>query len=419
MVVLACGSLHTPTVLLSNGLGNTSDQVGRNLTIHPCSYALALFDEPIRGWAEVPQGYAVEAFSELGIRFEGGFLPLALAAGAFSSVGDAWTRSVEGYDRLASFGFMIREVSRGRVTLGAGGHPKIRYRLEDQDVRTIVRAQAVLARIFFAAGAQEVHPGMQRFSTLRHLEDVERLEREGPACVRAHHLDLTAYHPLGTCRMGADARLSVISHEHESHDIEGLFVCDGSAVPGPLGVNPQVTIMALSERAAAFVARRVESPRSVTRVGMRTRPSNGVVFDETMAGSCEHASSGARFAASFTVRVTAQASFATTMAARGGTSTLEGTIDLFGHATARACCGTLLMRPLQRRANLIYDLAFLGDDGARWSLRGEKHAPFFAPSGMTTLHTEIRREGELFARGILRFDLRHLASWLATFHRAA
>jgi choline dehydrogenase-like flavoprotein len=39
--------------------------------------------------------------------------------------------------------------------------------------------------------------------------------------------------------MGADPRRSVVSGEHETHEVEALFVCDGSATPGPLGVNPQ------------------------------------------------------------------------------------------------------------------------------------------------------------------------------------
>jgi len=94
---------------------------------------------------------------------------------------------------------------------------------------------------------------------------------------------------------------------------------------------------------------------------------------------------------------------------------LEGTIDLFGIASGVPCRGTLAMSPLRARANLVYELTFADDDGARCSLHGEKHARFLAPTGMTTLHTEIRREGEVLARGTLYFDLRDLPSWLATF----
>ena len=66
---------------------------------------------------------------------------------------------------------------------------------------------------------------------------------------------LTSYHPLGTCRMGRDATRSVIDTDHQCHDVKHLFVVDGSAVNGPLGVNPQLTIMAYATRAAERIER--------------------------------------------------------------------------------------------------------------------------------------------------------------------
>ena len=57
--------------------------------------------------------------------------------------------------------------------------------------------------------------------------------------------------------MGKDPRSSVIDSNHETHDVHNLFICDGSAMPGSLGVNPQLTIMAMSLRAADAVDRRL------------------------------------------------------------------------------------------------------------------------------------------------------------------
>src|SRR6185436_13811951 len=135
--------------------------VGRNLTIHPCGHSWASFDGSIRGYEEIPQGYAVEEFADQGIRFEGGFPPLVMAAAAWLQVGRRWTHLVEQYDRLVCFGFMTAESSRGRVVLGPGGAPQMTYWVNDEDVRRIVRAQGILARIYFAAGAKAVYPGMQ------------------------------------------------------------------------------------------------------------------------------------------------------------------------------------------------------------------------------------------------------------------
>lgn len=72
--------------------------------------------------------------------------------------------------------------------------------------------------------------------------------------MKASDLMLTSYHPLGTCKMGKDPATSVVDLDHQAHDLPGLFIVDGSTVPGPLGVNPQITIMAMATRAAERIA---------------------------------------------------------------------------------------------------------------------------------------------------------------------
>jgi choline dehydrogenase-like flavoprotein len=49
----------------------------------------------------------------------------------------------------------------------------------------------------------------------------------------------------------------VVDTGHETHDLRGLFIVDGSTVPGPPGVNPQLSIMAMATRAAEKIAERV------------------------------------------------------------------------------------------------------------------------------------------------------------------
>jgi choline dehydrogenase-like flavoprotein len=49
----------------------------------------------------------------------------------------------------------------------------------------------------------------------------------------------------------------VLDADQQVHDTPGLYVVDGAAVPSSLGVNPQVTIMALATRAAERIAARL------------------------------------------------------------------------------------------------------------------------------------------------------------------
>jgi choline dehydrogenase-like flavoprotein len=70
------------------------------------------------------------------------------------------------------------------------------------------------------------------------------------ARLRARDLMLMAFHPLGTARAGASPREAVVDGDLRVHGTENVHVSDASAVPSSLGVNPQITIMALATRLA-------------------------------------------------------------------------------------------------------------------------------------------------------------------------
>ena len=59
-----------------------------------------------------------------------------------------------------------------------------------------------------------------------------------------------AFHPLGTARADARPEHGVVDGDLELHGVRGVHVADGSVVPSSLGVNPQLTIMALATRLA-------------------------------------------------------------------------------------------------------------------------------------------------------------------------
>lgn len=73
---------------------------------------------------------------------------------------------------------------------------------------------------------------------------------------------LVTVHPLGGCGMGKDAGTGVVNHKCQVFASDqgaevhpGLYVCDGAVMPGPVGVNPLLTICAVAERACALLAR--------------------------------------------------------------------------------------------------------------------------------------------------------------------
>ncbi len=253
-VVLSCGAIHTPALLLAQGLANGSGQVGRNLSIHPATASMGVFEEPVNPFEAVPQGYGIDEFHAEGLLFEGSSLPLPITAAMTPGFGPRWTATLERAQNTLLFGFLVKDRSLGRVSVGRGGKPRVRYWLGDRERRQVQRGLGLLARLFFAAGAREVLQPAMGHERLRSPADLRRF---GAARLAARHFDLTAYHPVGTCRMGTEPERSVVGADHECHDLPGLYLVDGSSFPASPGVNPQWTIMAMALRAGGLLADRL------------------------------------------------------------------------------------------------------------------------------------------------------------------
>jgi choline dehydrogenase-like flavoprotein len=247
-VVAACGTFLSPQLLRSNGIGRGNRHLGRHLTIHPASKVVAEFDEVINSWEGIPQAYCLDAFHDDGIMFEGIAMPPDLGPAATPFSGQRLAHYIKRYRNMSTFGFMIRDTAEGRlVRLPLLGYA-YRYSLTATDVRRVKKAVAFLARLFLNGGARRVYPMVaSRANEFTTLEDVDRFEQSP---LQASAIEMMAFHPLGTCRMAATPELGVCGPWHEVFGTPGLHICDGSAVPTALGVNPQETIMALATRLA-------------------------------------------------------------------------------------------------------------------------------------------------------------------------
>lgn len=253
-VVIACGTLFTPGLLRKSGACKTSGMLGKNLSVHPATKVVALFDQKVDQFKGIPQGYAIDQFADEGLMFEGGSLPFDVMAVSVPWTGHRFMELMQNYRYMATFGLMIQDQSRGELLRGPGRSPVIVYNLNRRDTALMQRGIEILCRVFQQAGAKRVLPfvaGADEINTEAELSSFKAKP------LRAGDIEVTAFHPLGTCRMGMTPRDSCVGPDHEAHDVAGLYVCDGSAVPSSLGVNPQVTIMAMGARAAEIIHSRL------------------------------------------------------------------------------------------------------------------------------------------------------------------
>ena len=249
-VVVAAGAIHTPALLARNGLGGGSGQLGRNLSLHPATAVWAEMDEVVDMARGVPQSYFVDEFASDGIMLEGIAGPPDYVAMGLPAAGERHRELMDGYRSMAQFGLMVCDDSRGRVR-SLGGRPVVRYDLSDADTARVKRGLEHLAELFWAAGARSVLLPLARLPELRDGDSSPLRDLD----VRAEDLKLLAFHPLGSARMDARPSHGVLDGDGRVHGTEGVYVCDGSAIPSSLGVNPQITIMTLATRLAAHLCR--------------------------------------------------------------------------------------------------------------------------------------------------------------------
>ncbi|MBX3272342.1 MAG: FAD-dependent oxidoreductase [Sandaracinaceae bacterium] len=252
--VLSCGALMTPIVLARQGLANRSGRLGANLSVHPAAPVLARFPRRVAMQENVPQSWAIEALADEGVMIEESGNPPEVVAVALPFVGARLLETIERYDQLAAFGVMIEDASRGTVRPGRGGRVAIRYSMSDADAHKLQRGVALTIEAFLAAGAEVVYPAVRGFDE---IVDAAGLARFRAARLRPEDFALSAVHPLGTAAMGTDPRASVVGPDHQVHDVPDLYVVDGASVPTALGVNPQITIMAMAHRAAELLDARL------------------------------------------------------------------------------------------------------------------------------------------------------------------
>jgi choline dehydrogenase-like flavoprotein len=253
VVVAACGTLHTPLLLLASGLRDRAGQIGKNITLHPAVRVVARFDDRLEGWNGAMQSVYSDHFDAEGIKLVGVYsAPNVLAAG-FPGVGPALRRRVAQLPYCGAFGAMIHDEGGGTVRPGPGREPILTYEMAPLDLARLRRSVTILAEMAMAAGAREVFTSIFGFPPITTMAEARAIEH---AQYDARRIECMAFHPLGSARASNDPRRGVVDQNGESFELPGLFVADGSILPTSIGVNSQLPIMSMATRIAWRLAER-------------------------------------------------------------------------------------------------------------------------------------------------------------------
>jgi choline dehydrogenase-like flavoprotein len=269
-VVVACGSLESPALLLRSGIGGPA--AGNYLRLHPCNATFGVYHEDQRAWWGAPHAGLCHEFENpgdgYGFLIEGAQYAPAIGASAVPwTSGAAHKEMMVDWKYGATFIALTRDRGHGRVEIDQTGEAVPWYPVDDaRDQANLRRGLDAQIRLHHAAGAKAIYSLATGLPVWRYGEDLDAfIQRVQRVPQRAGGQRLFSAHQMGTCRMGTDPSTSVANPWGELHDTKGVWIGDGSAFPTPSGTNPMVSIMALAHRTAEALAAEVGAGAAATR----------------------------------------------------------------------------------------------------------------------------------------------------------
>lgn len=256
IVCVAAGVLGTPALLLRSGLG-AGTALGRGVALHSSVYVTARHPEPVHGFFGPTMAYAVTEFSDVWGHGGPGFMIESVAtapantAGGLPGFGAAHEAAMSALPHLSRAVVVLRDRTRGAVTLDRDGAPQLSYRPVPEDLARIAAAIRAAARLQLTAGAREVFLPVNGQVPIRSEAELEAFDASG-LDARALSL-LYAVHLFGGACMGADPGRGACDESGRVFGVAGLYVTDASALPGNTGANPQITVQANALRIAAGI----------------------------------------------------------------------------------------------------------------------------------------------------------------------
>ncbi|GAA3933963.1 GMC family oxidoreductase [Hymenobacter algoricola] len=236
---LCAGAIETPRLLLLNELALNSGHVGRNFMAHPGVQVFGTFEETVRPYKGIPGALISEdTHRPHDADFAGGYLLQSIGVMPVTFAGEVargrgfWGQQLRDYMRqynhVAGINILgdclphadnFLELAEEKDARGLP-KPRVHFTNQQNELRMSAHAEKLMRRIWEAAGATDI------WSFPRNA------------------------HIIGTARMGLSGDDAVVDASGRAFDVPNLYICDNSVFPSALGVNPALTIMALSLRTA-------------------------------------------------------------------------------------------------------------------------------------------------------------------------
>lgn len=223
-LVLAAGAIGNSRLMLNAGFGKKLPFLGHGFYTHPQYMVMALYDRQINAHKGPLQTYksADAGFRVKGFKLENVFAPPVAISMLLPGTGHRHLSKMKEITKMACIEVAIRDTEPGQITVNSSGRSVVSKELNPLDKERKTHGLLAIQNIFESTNAREIIPG--RLGIGLHL--------------------------MGGLAMGVDESKSVVNPDFQLHGLSNIFAADSSIFPNAPGINPSLTIMALSKMAA-------------------------------------------------------------------------------------------------------------------------------------------------------------------------
>jgi choline dehydrogenase-like flavoprotein len=267
-VVVSCGAINTAQLLIDSGLDEIDPDIGKNISLHPSPLIYGLFDsgtddDKIYADWGIPMSasYAKYQFKtdENNFPYDYGYILETIynhpAATAITFPLSGMKERMKNYEKIACISVILHDQAVGKVGKNAGLLTCLSYTLAEEDKDKLRHAIRTAAAILLDAGAKEVFTNHEEELVFRSKADLDKADT---CSLEPGDILLATAHPQGGVGMGKPEN-GVVDFNGHLHDIENLYVSDASLFPTSLGVNPQLTVMAMGLKIGDHIAEKLNA----------------------------------------------------------------------------------------------------------------------------------------------------------------
>ncbi|MBT8352255.1 MAG: GMC family oxidoreductase, partial [Deltaproteobacteria bacterium] len=228
-LVLSGGAIGNARLLLNSGFDKKLPRIGHDFYCHPQFMSFGLYEEKIDSHQGAFQAFKSDdkGFRKNGFKLENVYAGPESIALLFPGFGKTHHQSMEQLSHFACIEVCTRDTNPGQIKVNRKGKALIQKVQNKEDLSRQAKGTKIIQEIFASTGAKNIVHG--KFGIGLHL--------------------------MGCCTIGTDPQKSVIDPEFRMHGFKNIFCADSSIFPNAPGINPSLTIMALSKKAAESILR--------------------------------------------------------------------------------------------------------------------------------------------------------------------